>query len=187
MEAEAYDSVGTLPDALAYEVVVQVFYRAVGCAEFDHFLIRLSLALVHLSLIQRMSIVDFASIVLQVSCCCLWLGLVSDRIHYSCLDTRRVKDYSTFNILFSLFEVLPPSTANSANVRHILRPIHFIRILILYVARLSFPDTHTLMTIFLLDYDIFLASVDVLIVWTSRKWLLLVALNIGGSLALVML
>ena len=51
MEAEAYDCVGALPDALAYEVVVQVLDSAVGCAELDHFLIRLSLALVHLGLV----------------------------------------------------------------------------------------------------------------------------------------
>ena len=134
-----------------------------------------------------MSIVDFASIVLQMSCCCLWLGLVSDRIHDSCLDLRRVKDYSTFNIWFSLFMVLSPAAANSANVRHILRPIHFIGILILYVARLSFSYAHSLLAIFLLDNDIFLSWVDILIIWTSRKRLLLIACNIGGSLALVML
>ena len=105
-----------------------------------------------------MSIEDFASIVLQVSCCCLWLGLVSDRIHDSCLDLRRIKDYSTFNILFSLFEVFSPSAANSTNVRHILRPIHFIGILILYVARLCFSDTHSLLrTMTIFDNDIFLA------------------------------
>ena len=74
VEAEAYDGVGTLPDALAYEVVVQVLYRAIGGAEFDHLLIRLSLALVHLGLVEWVSIVDFASPVLQVSCRCLRLG-----------------------------------------------------------------------------------------------------------------
>ena len=130
MKAKAYDRVGALPDALTYEVVVKVLYSAIGSAELDHFLIWLSFALVHLGLVQRMSIVDFAGIVLQMSCCSLWLCLVSDRIHDSCLDLRRIKHYCTFNILFSLFEVFSSAAANSANVRHILRPIHFIGILI---------------------------------------------------------
>ena len=172
MEAEAYDSVGTLPDALAYEVVVQVFYRAVGCAEFDHFLIRLSLALVHLGLVQWVSIVDFASPVLQVSCRCLRLGLVSDRIHDSRCDLRRVQDYGTFDIIFGLFKISSSPAAHSANIRHVLRPIHLVGVLSFQVARLSLSDAHTL-TIFILYYDIFLARVDILLIRTSMQLLLL--------------
>ena len=89
-------------------------------------------------------------------------------------------------------EVFPSAAAYSANIRHILCPIHFIGIVILDVSRLSFSDAHSLllrtMTIFLLYDDLFLTRVDILIIGASQHRLLLVALNnIGGRLALVML
>ena len=51
VQAKSHDSVGTLTDPLSDEIVVQVLDRAICCAEFDDFLVRLTLTLVHLCFI----------------------------------------------------------------------------------------------------------------------------------------
>ena len=57
MQAKSDDCVCTLADPLANIVVVKVLYRTIWSAELDMVLIWLSITLVYLCLIQRMSLV----------------------------------------------------------------------------------------------------------------------------------
>ena len=87
VEAESHDGVGTLADSLSDEIVVQVLDRAICRAEFDDFLVGLTLTLVHLRFIQRMSIVNLARVLRRVLLDSRGLGL--QRVAHS-IDVPRL-------------------------------------------------------------------------------------------------
>ena len=91
VEAQSHDGIGTLADPLSDEIVVQVLDRAICRAEFDDFLVGLTLTLVHLRFIQRMSIINFASVLRCVLLDGRGLGLqrVSHSIDVPCLNCGR--------------------------------------------------------------------------------------------------
>lgn len=129
VETESHDCVGSLSDPLADEVIVQVLDCAVGSAEFNNFLIWLPLTFINLGLVQWMSIEDFAGVVcseLLNHSLLLRLQGVAESVHISGLNCGSFwHDQGAVCII--LLVLLRRRRSHVRNVRHVLRPIQFVR------------------------------------------------------------
>jgi hypothetical protein len=91
VQTQTNDCIGTLTDALADEIIIQVFYCTIRGVELDHILIWLPVTLIDLSFIQRMSIIDFACLVLvSQNNSCRWFGLIHNFMDGSGFDLTRL-------------------------------------------------------------------------------------------------
>ena len=143
VQPEAHDCVGTLTDALANEIVVQVLYCTVLRAKLYHVLARLALALVHLSLIKWMLIEQFSGgldLILILVFTVTYnehraarsmlthgsRGLISHwPVHLSGLDGRWL-DHNSLIFIFVNIINLFVCTDHARDVWHVLRAIHVI-------------------------------------------------------------
>lgn len=86
MQTQANNSISTLSNTLANKVVVQVFDGGIGRAKLDHLLIRLTLTLILLCFVQRMSIVNLSPSRLSSSLCSARFDLIVDWINDTSLN-----------------------------------------------------------------------------------------------------